>query len=109
MNSDLEKMAEEIRAKFKECARIALWGELMVAPGEWIFRLESVQYIAPDRLLLRLDDGELPIRELEVWNPRGLNIDHLGTLTIEQASRIRFGINAWNAESIEKRQAVYLG
>lgn len=85
----LEAYVDEIRRNFKLCGSIVFWGGLMVRPADRLFTLKDVRVSGPDSLLLSLkqDDGEE--RQVEIWNPAGLQITDDGVLRIKTATRLR--------------------
>ena len=88
MSETLEKMAAEIRAKFKECGSVVFWGSLMVQPHEVIYDLQRVE-MAGSKLTFHLaakDDGS-PMR-IDVVRPRGLKIERINALVIDGADEL---------------------
>ena len=86
-----EEMVERIRSRFRECGSIAFWGRLLVRPYDSCFTLAEVRALGLTDLLLvlRHDDGTL--HELEVQEPKGLTVADKTTLTVAEATSLRFG------------------
>ena len=89
MKTDVQKLAQQIKAGLRSAGSVRIWGINLSRPGDFVYELQAARVVGAGTLRLSLKLGTDQVSPVvEVDAPSGASLAN-GNLTIQAASAVR--------------------